>query len=173
MDDIDYFLEKTNIYDEDIDLNSYIWIFLAIAIVISITMSAYLWTKETQDWYKFLDKPNWIPELGIFPMGFFLFNLINSYAVYRIYDNKSFIKNKIYLLFFAIQAILCIIFSWAFFSLHNYAWSIALLSAAIVFQIILCLLLFRKDFTAFWLGIMYLLWLIYILIVVITINSNN
>lgn len=173
MDMLNIFSENNKNYNDDGELNIYIWIFLAIAIVISIVTSAYLWTKETQDWYKFLDKPNWIPEIGIFPMGFFLFNLINAYAVYRVYDNNSSIKNKIYLLFYGIQAILCIIFSWTFFSLHNFGWAIALIAGAIVFQAILCLLLFRLDFTSFWLSIIYLLWLIYILIVVITINSNN
>lgn len=163
--------------DSDLDESNYTktaWFYLVVAVAAALATTIYVWTQETKDWYNSLKKSEWIPNLGIFPVMIFVMYLVNTYAVFRSFVklNKEGVRNYLNIIF-GIQTLLTILWGWVFFSVNNFGWSIGLLVGAIIMQIWLIYILFKIDSISLWLGVIFLIWLIFALTVVLSLNADN
>ncbi|MFA5318080.1 MAG: TspO/MBR family protein [Patescibacteria group bacterium] len=114
-------------------------------------------TPNIAGWYAGLIKPGFNPPNWIFGPAWTTLFLLMGIALYLIWINKNKNKQTAYL-FFALQIIFNIIWSWLFFTLHNPLYAFV----EIIFLWILILLniiyFYKINKIAGWLLIPYILW---------------
>ncbi len=110
------------------------------------------------EWYAGLLKPPWTPPNWLFGPVWTLLYIMMAIAAWLLWRNGGFSAHKKALIFFTGQLVLDAFWSYLFFGLHSPGFAFAeiiLLWAVILLTVVL---FYRRNHTAGWLLVPYLLW---------------
>lgn len=140
------------------------WLYFAIAIFAGIVTSWCSWSNSTKDWYQNLDGPNWVLPINLYPLGFFLFYIINSYIVYQGFQlaETQFARNILNLAFI-VQIILATVFGLVLFCARSIGWAIVLASLSLIALLFLMWALYMIKNELAFAQLPYLIWSIFLL----------
>jgi benzodiazapine receptor len=129
----------------------------AVCFVASFLGSAF--TRPNLDWYATLAKPSFTPPNGVFPVVWtilFVMMAVAAWLVWRISGDGG--EKKTALVWFAIQLIINVLWSFAFFGMHSPSLGLGVIMALIVAIVITIVYFDRLSRAAALMLVPYVLW---------------
>lgn len=105
--------------------------------------------------YNILNKPFLSPPSIVFPIVWTILYILLGYSSYITRDDKKYLK------LFYINLAINLIWTFVFFNLGNYLQGFILIIFMVIIQIILLLRYFKTNKKAFWINLVYTIWLLY------------
>lgn len=117
-----------------------------------------IWTSSDSDWYKNLEKPSFNPPSWVFmPVWTILFTLMGI-SLYFVYTSNNSELRTIALIFFVLQFILNLLWSYFFFGRQNILFAFIDIIFLEILIIITAIIFYKVNKTSGYLLIPYFLW---------------
>lgn len=117
-----------------------------------------IWTSSDSDWYKNLEKPSFNPPSWVFmPVWTILFTLMGI-SLYFVYTSNNSKLRTIALIFFVLQFILNLLWSYFFFGRQNILFAFIDIIFLEILIIITAIIFYKVNKTSGYLLIPYFLW---------------
>ena len=134
---------------------------MAVFLVLVVLAAAIAGSFEAGEWYYYtMNKPSWTPPSWFFAPLWAVLYLTMAVAAWQVWLTGHYSRNGA-LMWWMIQLVLNVMWSWLYFDLHRIGWAWLELSLLIV-VVVLCIRAFRLlSKSAAQLMLPYLVWLIF------------
>jgi len=110
-------------------------------------------------WYAELVKPSFTPPSYVFGPAWAMLYTLMGLAAYRIWEKRSASGARRALVLYAVQLVLNVLWSYAFFGLHNPLAGVGVIVLLWIAVFMTMIFFYRVDNTAGWLFVPYVAWI--------------